>query len=184
MVYRNGEPIITTVQIQSVNLTWDEYQALPSTKLTDGVYYNITDWEQSTLDIVNVLTGENIALQARISELENANTYSTDEVRIGTYMGKPLYRKAIELSCSGVNVEYQQSIADMNIKVGYIANGSYSYGADSSGNVTAQPLLPWETGGRFRVCFINNFTKIVYACSNLNNSRNAMIILEYTKNTD
>lgn len=32
----------------------------------------------------------------RVSNLENANVYSTEEKRIGTWFGKPLYRKVVQ----------------------------------------------------------------------------------------
>lgn len=94
MIYRYGKPIITVLQIQSMNIKWDDYQALPEDVKNNGTYYNITDWQQSTMSIVETIVAENIRLESRIAELENANTYSEEEVRIGIWVDmKPVYRK-------------------------------------------------------------------------------------------
>lgn len=168
MVYKDGKPIITTVQIQSVNLTWDEYQALPATKLTDGVYYNITDWEQSTLDIVNVLTGENIALQSRIAELENKNVYSTDEMRVGTWIdGKPIYRSVITSTHNGSSNAWDL-VCDDNLS--YIQR--IVRAEQSRGTYFINPLVERRTDGKL----------YVFSASGL--VIGELFILEYTKTTD
>lgn len=177
MVYRNGEAIITTVQIQSVNLTWDEYQALPATKLTDGVYYNITDWEQSTLDIVNVLTGENIALQSRIAELENANTYSEEEVRIGIWVDmKPVYRKVYTIASfrnsTTISIPDIKEVTNLQLKRQYDSRANmWVYGA----GVMSQNNLYFSYG--------TNSININTASSDTT-IYNLTAIIEYTKTTD
>lgn len=169
MVYRNGEALITTVQIQSINLTWDEYQNLPPSKLTDGVYYNITDWEQSTLDIVNTLTGENIALQSRIAELENANTYSEEEVRIGIWVdGKPLYRRVVSGLSATISSNTWTNLFTATKNEETITR---AFGITSAGLVQFCETSIYNGYVRF-IPFLNS-NRTIYS-----------VVIEYTKTTD
>lgn len=61
---------------KAIILTKADYDALPESKLTDNKKYYIKDWSQS-----EKFVGE---------------TYSTEEIIIGEWMGKTLYRKVVE----------------------------------------------------------------------------------------
>lgn len=60
-----------------IEMTKSEYDALPDTKLTDSVPRLITDYSEGSGSYAD-------------------NNYSTEEQRIGTWLGKPLYRKVIQ----------------------------------------------------------------------------------------
>lgn len=67
-----------------------EYDALPESKNSDNIPYYIYDWSQS---------GDS-----------NTNVYSYDEVVVGEYMGKKLYRKVVEEAFGVYGTAHQVSI--------------------------------------------------------------------------
>lgn len=72
-------------------------------KIEQGIYDNdtaigdITDLDTTATNLVEAINEVNTNLSSDITnigtELDNIATYSTTETRIGTYNGKPLYRK-------------------------------------------------------------------------------------------
>lgn len=112
---------------------------------------------------------------------KTANTsdvYSTEEVRIGTYLGKPLYRKTFP----NVNVS-----RNYRVMVDASINNSSVKLVDAYGNLSAD-------GSQFVYPVVyasqNLFTRVYVENSGLyfenyyNTALNFTITVEYTKNTD
>jgi len=101
------------------------------------------------------------------------NTYSTDEIRIGTWMGKPLYRKVFT---GNISSSIEHGLTNVNFV------NSYGYVISGTGNFMPLPSL--------RVAYPNY--NIGYYVTNQNivfekgseASGTATITLEYTKTTD
>lgn len=75
-----------------IELTKAEYDALPDTKLTDGKMYFITDWNENG----------------------KGNVYSSTEVVVGDWFGKPLYRKVVEEAFDSYSSAHQVPIGVTN----------------------------------------------------------------------
>ena len=108
---------ITGGGAEIIEMTQAEYDALPDTKLTDGVLRAIKD-EYSPSDTKMVGLAE---------------CYSTTEKQVGCYVdGKPLYQKTItsDVSQSTGSISIATGISDIDETVYF--NGSWSYGTNSS----------------------------------------------------
>lgn len=111
------------------------------------------------------------------TNLTNATTYSTDEIRIGTWMGKPLYRKVIARNQSitnGTNISVSSLNIDELVKIGAINQNQSSkfkfFGSyyDSSSE-------------KLNIHFYNNNIQ-VWSGTGVNYT--STIWIEYTKTTD
>ena len=114
------------------------------------------------------------------TKLTNATTYSTDEIRIGTWMNKPLYRKVIRkdtATSSGANPNISTGVAFSLI--GEIVELKV-LGKQSNSNtwfVASSNLSGQEVFG----CYLsenNIFIRNYWALEKI------ICILEYTKTTD
>ena len=122
------------------------------------------------------ITGENI-----INNIQG--NYSTDEIRIGTWMGKPLYRKVIkttmaETSQSGTYVNKVVPIG-LRTDFGYVEKAILISG-------TQCMALPYiNNAGYSTKCFMNENSQFVLANGNSGfNNCETYGIIEYTKTTD
>lgn len=122
-------------------------------------------------DTTTPLTADNL------NEIQKANIYSTDEIEIGEWLGKPLYRKVYTGIATGGNQVISAGITTFNIVnvFGYVVNASG----------TTLPI------GHFN----NGYGSIVYKTANsvggdliLSSTSDIIgdfsIIIEYTKTTD
>ena len=126
-------------------------------------------------------------LVSAINEVNNNDvlkgTYSTNETRIGTWMGKPLYRKV--LSTIGLSVETKKSI-NYNItnpdKI-WIAGG-FAY---SIGRIVTLPMIGYNGDLSEKVdVWVEKQENVVKLYSNggWGNDWTFYIIINYTKTTD
>lgn len=104
----------------------------------------------------------------RVSNLENANVYSTEEKRIGTWFGKPLYRKGYALEVS--DYRYKEIGILENVESLVYSRTSYTM---SNG-------IHVVTG---HDAYMNG-TKVCIENDSLTDSTNIKCIVEYTKTTD
>lgn len=129
-------------------------------------------------------SNENGYTQEYINDLE---TYSTDEVRIGTWFGKPLYRKSIVKTGQTINNTTTISLGVQN--AGDIAKYYYSFKNKSINFFYGQivyeasntPIIYMNTkieNGDIKFCFVgdNYFTPDA--------NRKWVFTAEYTKTTD
>lgn len=153
-------------------LTQSQYDALPSSKLTDGVLYCIKD--------AGIVEGDKYA----------PVIYSLEEREIGTYVdGKPLYEKSYEGTTSGTT---NPTILDSNIKsdsgIYQVKNisGIWSIGAFGYSTATIQEL---DTEGTFSVGSMNAYCRVTpnglcFYRGNVNWGAQYRITVQYTKTTD
>lgn len=114
--------------------------------------------------------------------INNLNTYSTTEHRIGTYMDKPLYRRLFETDVitSGETIVYTKTVEDIKMINGWFFR-------DSSGNNFIVPIGSYssnESTATSRVFSDNTYIKVQANTNFQNNNLKARIIIEYTKTTD
>lgn len=89
----------------------------PIRPLTSAEYQMLTE-EEKNKDILYVITDDNDTSSGGASENQPSDIYSENEVRIGTYFGKPLYRLAFRLS--GVSITFPEY---PNTSVGAVTSG-------------------------------------------------------------
>lgn len=121
-------------------------------------------------------------LQRKVDEkiISTPDAYSFEEVVIGEYLGKPLYRKVLNLSITGQNVRYNHGISNLEVIV-------KSYGNVLRTNSKFQNLIPgtytnWEI-------WLYDFDPSAFTLRFSNNQYNSgvdrcHVVLEYTKTTD
>lgn len=110
--------------------------------------------------------------------VNNLHTYSTNEIRVGEWLGKPLYRKVIDVG-NLPNVATKDTATGLtNIICQNIYGRAYNSG---SGNTI--PLPYNGTGDGYIVISYNNNNIRVTAGSD-RSSWAGYIVVEYTKTTD
>ena len=140
--------------------------------------YNGTSWET----IGGVVTGDTLPIGSEVDydgasapagweEVDDPNTYSTSETRIGTWInGKPIYRKVIEFTITGTTqMTIPHGISDLGwvVKCDITMFNQYNYFMANSKDINDVSVSntdiyftsAWPTG-------------------------NAKAIIEYTKTTD
>ena len=118
------------------------------------------------------------------TNLTNATTYSTDEIRIGTWIdGKPIYRKVVQINGLPNNTEttYQTGIINgETIKY----DGFLSLSESDSGLQHMPYLSPYSSTGNVYYWVRKDATYIHIKTGADRSSSSAYIIIEYTKTTD
>ena len=161
-----------------VYLTQEEYDALPESKLTDGVEYRITDANTDSTKARNITYDntesgiEATSVQGAIDKLAGGSkfVYSTEETICGTWIdGKPLYRKVItNIEFSHGTTNYEHLISDIEhiyIPEWYLRYSDYS------------------TACNYHITNIQvDNTKVSITADNWGNTLH--VVLHYTKTTD
>lgn len=109
------------------------------------------------------------------SNLDTANTYSLEEIRIGIWFGKPLYRKVIarnQIVTNGTNI----SISNLNIDELVKINGKHVNNSDTYSNNFFD-----SSDLKITVHALNN-NLVVWTQTGQNYT--STIWIEYTKTTD
>lgn len=116
-------------------------------------------------------------------EVENPNVYSTEEKVIGEWLGKPIYRKVVDVgylpNAGAKFVNHEISNIDSFVTIrGIATNGTnffplpYSYSSPSS------------NAGQYSITLYSNKLQIAIETGSDRTSYSAKVILEYTKTTD
>ena len=110
----------------------------------------------------------------------NSDIYSTDETVIGTFLGKPLYRKVLAFTNTRIanGVELAHGISDMKMCT-KISGFHYK----DSGQYITQ-LIPWQGNLFFRLVTPTSVTFSGNDYFNAEADVTIYIIMEYTKTTD
>lgn len=117
-----------------------EFKDLPSTDTPvsasnlNRLQQNIkTDLDKNNENIENLKTNVN-NLGMSVNDLANSTIYSTDEIIVGSWMDKPIYRKVIEFgalpnsSMKGVEPEIENLEQVVKLSgIAYLTNGSPAY---------------------------------------------------------
>lgn len=155
-----------------------------------GSDYELPIASKTTLGGIKV--GDNLTidadgtLNAQAGGGSSEEIYSTEETRIGTWLGKPLYRKAYNFTTSSSALNMQIKID--NIDYGYITMTDKSVLLDNIGNSKSMPMN-FVTSTTF-ICRANVqytsdagwFVYFVYP-SDVKNKK-GIVVVEYTKTTD
>lgn len=125
------------------------------------------------------------ANETAIVALQTANTYSTTETVIGTYLNKPLYRKVVStgtLPNGASSSSNWKEVAHGITNLGTIVN---AYGSATDGsNILPLPFTSsGQVGENVRISFSDTY--IFITCGTDRTSyTSSQIIIEYTKTTD
>lgn len=115
------------------------------------------------------------------TEVEDPNTYSTDEIRVGTWIdGKPIYRKVVRnIIPTGVGISVYN---DNNIE-----SVIHYYGLYNQNDIKyVKQINFWFSNTDYMTLNYskNNKSFILDNTSNYNNNGTVDLIIEYTKTTD
>ena len=155
-------------------ITFENATLVSEAKVTiEGVNHLVTEAEYSGGTDLNAETFNQ--LQDNIEEaIEETNTYSEEEVVVGTFLGKPLYRKVltgtISSSTTAISLEHKNLIS---IKGEIIGNNggtnsiSYYYSSDN-----------------YSYVYSHSYSEVRILASSSNHNKEYYIIVEYTKTTD
>ena len=123
---------------------------------------------------MNLSSAYNTNLQQEINDsFKENNIYSTDEIIIGTWMGKPLYRKVFTGNIAS-------SIEHGLTNVSFV--NSYGYMMSGGGAFVPLPSVRPTNAGYYIGYYVTNQYIIFDKAADANGV--ATIILEYTKTTD
>ena len=110
------------------------------------------------------------------------NTYSTDEIRIGTWMNKPLYRKVLLFNnISGTGGDY--SIAEYNLNIDEIAWFT-AHMVQLNNKQYEMPYYVSSTDKLRILVQVSSDNIIIQKGSSVSDTNKVTIILHYTKTTD
>ena len=139
---------------------------------------NINDFADYDIQVEEGTTATNYVPYLNLEEaMQKEEIYSTSEVRIGTWLGKPLYRKVItetlDLSATGlhyattgisnldlvINIDYTIDFTNINIKQYTFNNAISSLGIDknNANNIFMYTNVAWDSNMPFT--FIVEYTK-------------------------
>ncbi len=148
--------------------------------------YKKTNWQNGMLPAINADNLNNI--EKGIEEVDirtsNLSSYSDDEIEIGQFTSKPIYRKVIQFNNMTSNIQTNISSIDMLLRMDCFA---------CTKNTNEWRSLPWlytydnifggaAWAGGF---FLNANKEIVFQVgTSLADISKGIIILEYTKNDE
>lgn len=120
-------------------------------------------------------------LNNNFNELNQANIYSTDEIIIGTWFGKPLYRKVLEITGLPNNNQETYSHNITNADKVFVVNAWSLFFQDNNPILSPMPTS-WDNNELVGTFSNRNFVAVK---TNANFSdRVGIFVLEYTKTTD
>lgn len=112
--------------------------------------------------------------------LDNQELYSNSEIRIGTWLGKPLYRKVYDISNLTSSNSNLVDIRSLNISQIIKISGSIK---DNYGNINPIPL--YDSSVNYNVLFYNGqYLRGRASLGSGGTISSAYAIIEYTKTTD
>lgn len=145
-----------------------------SYKLEEGTYID-------DKSIVHENGGKHTNLNTILKDLENSNVYSTEEVVVGTYMGKTKYRKTIVMSnVTETNKTYDLSSISIETCMidsshSYFEQGNYQIPIECYGGTTDYSRAFYDSNAKLLyVQFGTTYTM----------SKKIYITIEYTKTSD
>ena len=147
----------------------------------NGTYKYIVVKVGDTLPIGAEIDYEGSIVPNGWEEVDDPNTYSTDEIRIGTYLDKPLYRKVFEITNpSSSNTNYQD-LSSYNIDT------LVSLKAPIKNSQIGKFVAPYQDSEQnYAILFINTsgYLRGRFGSAVITGFVECKVILEYTKTTD
>ena len=119
------------------------------------------------------------------TKLTNLITYSTDEIRVGTWMNKPLYRKVYILSAIAGNNSYTLNPAPSNVDIMWF-DLSATFLLQESTGYARQGIDPGSTAPDydFSARVVSKTSVNIYVGNSIANNSTIYATLLYTKTTD
>lgn len=143
--------------------------------------------ENAEIPDINKITDDNmneikIVVNNNDDIVTNVTTYSTDEIRVGTWMNKPLYRKVLLFNnISGTGGDY--SIAEYNLNIDEIAWFT-AHMVQLSNKQYEMPYYVSSTDKLRILVQVSSDNIIIQKGSSMSDTNKVTIILYYTKTTD
>ena len=134
-----------------------------------------------TLPVGSIIKFDGDYIPEGYEEVENnENTYSTDEIIVGTWMGKPLYRKSYIIE--GITAtSHTFSLASLNMDMCFF---DFSHSIFKQG-VYSLPFGIYGSNTDYNRIFFQDNNSIVFQFSSVYTmSKDLYFTLEYTKTTD
>ena len=164
-----------------------------ATVATSGSYTDLSNTPTIPVVDTSVSTSSTNAIEnkAITNYVDNINTYSTSEIKVGTWLNKPLYRKVFDLKNVPVGSSYNYSHGMSNIDTIFLGGESSIYGTS---NNTVWPVNSYNgtVSSDFNKRVIT--TKITpteiqmyigeYITASVSMTVNVCIVSYYTKTTD
>ena len=184
--------------MEKINFINNQQPAVNDTnlnKLQDNVedaIQEVQDSVDSKIDVSSIKTAETTSntdtyscnyINEIDSKYENANTYSTTETVIGTWLGKPLYRKVIQTT---TNISNNTRIPH-NISNAEMVWCERAFIFNSSGNVThTLPITLYGEGTDEDKlnCYVDLTNIVAKVQTSWGTSWEKYFVLNYTKTTD
>lgn len=122
--------------------------------------------------------------------IENLNIYSTTEQKIGTWIGKPLYRKVLTFENKTITSNNNSSECVHNVSnldFGIVREAYYDFNGENvwctASNVITTGTISYNVGYKVgsSSIYIKYISDISFSASN---TRKWLFIIEYTKTTD
>lgn len=150
--------------------------------IEDGVEYLFENESKQGINEYSESTNDSYSC----NYVNGVNTYSTDEIRVGTWMNKPLYRKVYSFSALSGNNSYTLNPAPSNVdKMWFDLSGTYleeSNGTIRQGIDSSAVDSAFDFSARV-VSNTRAFVNILVGGSVYNGST-IYVTLLYTKTTD
>lgn len=127
-------------------------------------------------DLNNLETTDKSSVINAINEINNRFTYSTDEKVIGTWLGKPLYRKVVEYTFLEANKDNTVTTIP-NLEYFTKIEGFFIEGINRF-------LVPYSYNNEAINCYTSDNTLYEIHNYSFPNNKTAFITIEYTKTTD
>ena len=141
--------------------------------------YNKTNWNNLPSTSTPVNASNLNKIENELEYLDNANVYSTTETVIGTYKGKPLYRKMITLQ----NININAGENSFNHGIANLAKCVHAEMTDPS-QWYIFPYI-WNTSREMTgINAVVSTTITISSTANWGATSSYDITLEYTKTTD
>lgn len=185
--YANLSDNVTTTFNADNVYSWD-VQVLLTDRL-GSTTYNLTlgiglpiffiDRQKRSLG-VNCFPSGNGTIEVNNKDI--SNTYSTTEMKIGTWTdGKPIYRRVITFTTPATETDYNIDTSSYNVNYMLRMYGGIYI---SGGSTTQIPHVIWFGSSYYYTSFRGDTNRIIYRGSSNYGSKQATLILEYTKTTD
>ena len=138
-------------------------------------------------NITGLNTTDKTSIVNAINELVEQNTYSTTEIVVGTYFGKPLYRKGFSgtliTSSGNIATELMSGVSDLARFGGQtVATDGVKYGLTST-NTSGSSGSNVQAQAFSRMIVLSNGT-LRLDCSHSFSAGSYKVWAEYTKTTD
>lgn len=146
-------------------------------KIEQGIYDN----DQHIGELSNLETTTQANVVGAINELEGRFDYSTNEIRVGTWINsKPVYRKVVNKSVSSGSSSFPKSDVSSDMDQVLSIRG---FVIQSSGNVA---IIPYDADStdKLNIFYRASDSTFQVRAGSQYGAGNTYIIIEYTKSTD